>query len=173
MEQTKRFPRIGSRHLRGAAVGALIAAVAAAAVLLAPPVRETFYKGFGKIGQTTPFDYVLPDDGAAILIKHTGGSSSVTVPSQIDGRPVESLPGFLFFDQTYITSITIEDGITHIEALMALGCPNLTSITVPASVTVIEPNAFSSCGAGLTLYGPSGGAADAYARDNNIRFITR
>ncbi len=46
---------------------------------------------------------------------------------------------------SYLTSITIPDGVTSIGRYAFSGCAKLTSITIPDSVTTIGDDAFSGC----------------------------
>ena len=50
-----------------------------------------------------------------------------------------------------ITSVVIEDGVTHIGEYAFSGCSNMESITIPASVTSIGDGAFYRCGSLATI----------------------
>ena len=50
-----------------------------------------------------------------------------------------------------ITSVVIEDGVTHIGDNAFFGCSNMESITIPASVMSIGDDAFYSCGSLATI----------------------
>ena len=56
-----------------------------------------------------------------------------------------SIPSYAFSKCTYLTSITIPDGITSIESCVFLDCNSLESIVIPNSVTSIGAEAFSNC----------------------------
>jgi hypothetical protein len=168
-----RKPPVTRDHLRGAAAGALAAAVCLIAVLIYPPVRGVFYKGFGRIEEPIAFDYIFQDDGSVTLTKYTGGEATITVPASVEGRPVVTLHSLVFVELTYSSRIVIEEGITRIDPMAVLFCPNVSEIVIPASVTEIRPNAFSSCAEDLILYGQPGSAAEEYARANKLRFAAR
>ena len=57
---------------------------------------------------------------------------------------IESLMMF-DYQAAKVTSVVIEDGVTHIGNAAFSGCSNLPSITIPASVTSIGNSAFSGC----------------------------
>jgi hypothetical protein len=50
------------------------------------------------------------------------------------------------------------------------GCTSLMSVTIPASVTIIERNAFAECGNEFTIHAPTGSYAKKYAVRKNINF---
>ena len=60
-----------------------------------------------------------------------------------------SISGNSFKDCTNLTSITIPNSVTLIEPSTFYGCSGLTSITIPNSVTLIRDRAFADC-TGLT-----------------------
>ena len=59
------------------------------------------------------------------------------------------IPHHIFYGCTNLTSITLPNSVTSIDAYAFAGCSGLTSITIPSSVTSIEDYAFVSC-TGLT-----------------------
>lgn len=77
----------------------------------------------------------------------------VVIPAEIDGKPVTSIsPSWIgdnslnaFRDCREITSITIPDSVTHIGGGAFFGCHSLTSITIPRSVTTLGIGAFADC----------------------------
>jgi hypothetical protein len=62
---------------------------------------------------------------------------------------VTSIGQFAFNYCTGLTSITIPNSVTQINPALFQGCSGLTSITIPNSVTSIEYGAFNNC-TGLT-----------------------
>ena len=78
---------------------------------------------------------------------------------------------------TAIKAVVIEDGVTNIGEDAFCGYKNLTSVTIPDSVTSIGYRSFGYDGNGedkidgLTIYGVPGSAAEQYANDNGFTFI--
>ena len=71
------------------------------------------------------------------------------IKSFIFGDKVEKIPAYLCYGMSNITSVTIPNSITSIEDGAFRACSGLTSITIPNSVTSIGEDAFSGC-SGLT-----------------------
>jgi len=59
-----------------------------------------------------------------------------------DGKPYI---GCNFYNYSYLSSVTITDGVTTIGGMAFCGCSNLASITIANSVTTIENMAFYGC----------------------------
>ena len=88
--------------------------------------------------------------GTAMLITYNGTDTEVTVPATIDGIPVSDLGiglGGTAFEAVAdtMTSVTIEDGITILNAGVFKGCTALTEVSIPSSVTYIGSVAFQDC----------------------------
>ena len=86
----------------------------------------------------------------AMLLVYNGSDTEVTVPATIDGIPVSDLGlgmGGNVFGAVAdtMTSVTIEDGITHINAGAFNTCTALKQVTIPDSMVLIGWNAFSGC----------------------------
>ncbi|MBQ8356804.1 MAG: leucine-rich repeat protein [Clostridia bacterium] len=63
------------------------------------------------------------------------------------GANVTVIPSYLFYNASYLTSVTFEQGshCTGIGDLAFNGCTQLASITLPDSVTTIGASAFNGC----------------------------
>jgi len=88
-------------------------------------------------------------DGKITIDRYKGKGGVVTIPAEIDGKPVRSIGNDAFSVCTGLTSITIPNSVTSIGEWAFYGCTGLASITIPNSVTTIESRAFSEC-TGLT-----------------------
>jgi len=71
--------------------------------------------------------------------------SDITIPAQINGKPVTSIREYAFKDCEDLTSVTIPNSVKSIGHAAFFYCTNLTSITIPNSVTYIGSSAFGSC----------------------------
>ena len=101
------------------------------------------------------------DDGSTVLITgYKGISTDITIPTQINGKPVTAIQGFegltsviipnsvitigyAAFRENQLTSITIPDSVTKIESSAFYG-NKLTSVIIPNSVTSIGGNTFQN-----------------------------
>jgi len=93
-----------------------------------------------------PYDYTA-DAGVITITGYSGSGGAVTIPSTINGLPVASI------GQDALANLT-----------------NLTSITIPATVTTIGEDAFFDCTSltGVYFYGNAPSAdATAFSGDNN------
>ena len=93
------------------------------------------------------------------------------IKSLIVGNGVRSI-GSYAFTASGLTSIELPATITVIENYAFASCANLTSIEIPASVTIIGESAFNDCKklASVTIYAPSlstSGSIGNYMFDNN------
>ena len=91
------------------------------------------------------FQVARSDDGASVIITgYVGTSQTVNIPPRIRQLPVTVI-GVNAFQQKNITSVTIPDSVTVIGNNAFSGCESLTSVTIPDSVTTIGDSAFIGC----------------------------
>lgn len=82
------------------------------------------------------------------LIKYVGDLKEITIPSEIDEKPVAVIGSLCFFDtSTDVTSVEIPSSVTTIEESAFYYADELTSIRIPDSVTKIGARAFAWCNA--------------------------
>ena len=87
-------------------------------------------------------------DGIAVY-KYLGSAQEVTIPSKIGNKTVvavmgDNANGKSFFDNpNKVTKINFPDTVKTIGGIW--DCENLTSITIPASVESVTPQAFFGC----------------------------
>lgn len=114
----------------------------------------------------------------------------VTIPSEINGKPVTAIGERAFHNCWYITNVTIPDGVTEIgdrvfgyctgltdiklsnglEEIsfeMFLECTKLNNVVVPESVKVIDGHGFANCFALTNLTLPDSLSKIGYGAFNN------
>ncbi len=102
------------------------------------------------------------ENGTYRLITYFGGENTVTLPTDINGKPYEiykmtgvenviipsgvtSIGNYAFEDCKSLRSIEIPSSVTSIGDYAFGGCVSLTSVGIPSSVTTIGDYAFSNC----------------------------
>ncbi len=115
--------------------------------------------GLGGIAAADQFgDFTYSDTGTTITItgypaNGTGypvsGSGAVVVPDLIVGKPVTALSS-AFNGCINLTSVTLPSSVTNIGAYSFQNCTAMTSVNIPSGVLVIGDYAFKNCSA-LTL----------------------
>ena len=124
--------------------------------------QETFTYG--------DFSYTINENNEITITKYNGYSSSVDIPSVIDGKIVTTIGSKAFRYCDSLTNITIPNSVTTIGDGAFFGCYSLTSITIPNSVTTIGEYAFYDCDS-LTIQCNSGSYAEKYCKKNNIKYL--
>ena len=77
---------------------------------------------------------------------------NITTVNSAEGSVCESIGDWAFDNCSNLTSITIPESVTSISSHAFFGCRSLTSITIPESVTSIGSSAFFQCYALAEVY---------------------
>lgn len=102
------------------------------------------------------FRYEIDDDGNAKITGSTPHSSTLKIPSEIDGHRVTAIDMWAFSQRNDLTSVVIPNSVTEIGQEAFWNCENLTSITIPDSVTKIEHSTFEGCTSLVSIIIPNG-----------------
>lgn len=104
---------------------------------------------------TNGLEFSLNPDGKSYMV-FAGNSNEpqITIPSEYKRLPVTSISESAFKDCSNMTSITIPSSITNIGNYAFAGCSSLTSITIPNSVISIGIGILAGCTSLDTLTAP-------------------
>lgn len=100
------------------------------------------------------FKYTVEDDEVTIK-GYEGSETTLTIPSEIDGKKVTKIGANAFDSNTSITSVEIPDSVTTIDSYAFYNATALESVSIPESVTTINEGAFANCTALSTVNLPS------------------
>ncbi|MEE0265607.1 MAG: leucine-rich repeat domain-containing protein [Acutalibacteraceae bacterium] len=76
-----------------------------------------------------------------------------------------------FLQCSALREVKLNDGLEVIVTQAFASCHKLKSITIPESVTTIEPGAFYGINDTIVIHGKAGSAAEEYAKSENIQFV--
>lgn len=79
---------------------------------------------------------ILEDDGIEI-VEYKGNETTVTIPSEIEGKAVTDIGECAFEDCSDLKSIDIPNSVVSIGEGAFLYCTNLSVINIPNSVEVL------------------------------------
>ena len=107
----------------------------------------TFDKGIklGDSGILGALTYTTTNGKVTITDCDNVATGELVIPDTIKGNPVISIGDNAFGDCENLTSITIPESVTSIGIRAFWSCTSLASITIPESVTTIDDNAFAFC----------------------------
>ena len=100
------------------------------------------------------FKYTVEDDEVTIK-GYEGSKTTLTIPSEIDGKKVTKIGANAFDSNTSITSVEIPDSVTTIDSYAFYNATALESVSIPESVTTMNEGAFANCTALSTVNLPS------------------
>ena len=118
---------------------------------------------------TQDYTYAIRD-GGAVITSYLGSQKSVQIPDRIEGYPVVAI-GEGAFRNSKVEEVILPTGVTTIDWFAFYGSYRLQSVTLPASVNVIEYGAFELCSAALKFTCPKGSYAAQYASSYGISVI--
>ena len=95
------------------------------------------------------FYYMVNKDGKSVMITHYNSGetteTSVTIPSEIDGKSVTAIGNEAFYQNTSLTSLTISGNVSYIGNSAFEGCTKLANLSLPDSITTVDFCAFKGC----------------------------
>lgn len=89
--------------------------------------------------------YRYTNDGKIEIVGYTKAQSSITIPSEIDGRDVTRIADGAFENCTALKSLLNWADIEYIGASAFKGCTGLKDISIPGETTFIGESAFEGC----------------------------
>jgi len=94
--------------------------------------------------QTEDYEYEIAEDGTIGITRYNGNETDVTIPAEIDGKPVSVIRTDAFNARS-ITAVTVPDGVVSIDERAFANCSGLTSVTLPEGLKKIGNKAFAEC----------------------------
>ena len=91
------------------------------------------------------FLFTLNDDAKSYTFNYDGNEKSVSVPSTYNELPVTKHSDYAFEFCSELTSVTLPDSITTFGNYAFASCQQLKSVNVPKELSVIGKNAFNGC----------------------------
>ena len=107
----------------------------------------TFYITISSVATMDKLSFETNEDNASYCVEALNSNieGDVVIPEFYNGLPVTLIRSNAFYNCANVTSITIPNSVTSIEYGAFSACSNLTSITIPESVTSIGSLAFYYC----------------------------
>ena len=99
---------------------------------------------FSTVGHAQ-FTYTTNADNTLTITDYSGGSASVSIPSNFNGRTVTCLGDDSFNGSYSMASVEIPASVTNIGNRTFYLCTNLTGVVIPNNVIQLGREAFSEC----------------------------
>jgi hypothetical protein len=87
------------------------------------------------------FSYAT-NNGTITIIGYTGSNAVVVIPDTIIGLPVSWVESYAFFNRTNLTTVTIPESVTDIGAVTFGRCGNLTGVYFGGKAPTFGPDVF-------------------------------
>ena len=91
------------------------------------------------------WEYSLDDDKNATITAYNGYSSSLVIPTKIDGYTVTAIGDSAFANNTRLVMVVIPDSVTVIGIQAFYECKNLSSVTLSKGLVDLQQQAFGEC----------------------------
>ena len=91
------------------------------------------------------WEYSLDDDKNATITPYNGYSSSLVIPTKIDGYTVTKIGDRAFEYNTRLVMVVIPDSVTVIGIQAFYECKNLSSVTLSKGLVDLQQQAFGEC----------------------------
>ena len=91
------------------------------------------------------WEYSLDDDNNATITAYNGYSSSLVIPTKIDGYTVTAIGDRVFADNARLVMVVIPDSVTEIGSYAFSGCANLSKVNLSKMLETLNYGAFQNC----------------------------
>jgi len=110
-------------------------------------------------------DFVIVGDG--VLLRYIGKGEDIIAPDT-----VKHITNAFYYGGS-IKSVVLQSGVTDIGIFAFYGCPKLTSITIPDTVTSIDARAIGENPKLSAIYVKSGSYAESWCKNNGFASILK
>lgn len=132
---------------------------------------KELHTGSTKIEKIGNYIFLRGSDGANLLVNYIGENSVLNLPDSFDGESYRIYQN-AFKDMGRISTVTLSEKVSEIEACAFYGCNSLTLVRIAKSVTKIGADAFSGCTSLSSVYynGTEGEWSDIEIDSSNTSF---
>jgi len=95
---------------------------------------------------------LVGDDSEVRITGLIGVHESVTIPSEIIGKPVTGIAQYAFVEHTFLKTVTIPASVDYIEYFAFYNCYNLIGVTFKGDAPNCDPGIFINCNTYLVVY---------------------
>ena len=98
-------------------------------------------------GTTDVFHSEYHNSDEVMIIGYEGADveHAITIPAEIDGRPVTKIEKDAFKSATMLTAVTLPDTVVEIDDWAFFGCVALKTVTLPNALVRIGEGTFAGC----------------------------
>ena len=121
--------------------GMLALSVSPAAISAVPEICAAAAENTSTYGK---LKYTLTSD-RAIITSCEKSAVSVTIPEEIEGKPVLQIAENAFYSRTELTDVTIPDTVRALGSRAFYGCSKLNHVQLPKYLLTIGSGCFMSC----------------------------
>ena len=93
----------------------------------------------------------LQDDGTAMITGYTGEEAVLLLPAELEGVPVTAIGPSAFQTNLDLIDLVIPEGVISLGDYAFQRCPNLTGVSLPATLEEVGLNPFAGCEALLDI----------------------
>jgi hypothetical protein len=115
------------------------------------------------------FTYTVSGVETLTITGYAGPGGAVVIPSILDGRPVVGIGAGAFLNRSLLTSVTIPAGVTIIGPSAFSGCSGLRYAFFHGHAPVMGHSVFEGCASDFTVYAESGKAGFTYPKWDGYR----
>jgi len=116
--------------------------------------------------------YVTNGNDTITITGYSGTNGTIVIPASTNGMPVTGLADLAFQGCANLTSITIPASVTNLGIGVFYDCESLTNVAIPAGVTRIGSQEFSACFSLPALIIPDSVTSIGDAAFNNCASLT-
>ena len=97
------------------------------------------------VNSVPDFEYSENEDGGITVTDYIGTDTDISIPAEIDGKPVTQIGAGAFAYNEDIKSIEMPDTVTIIKSEAFHGCTSLSAVSLSQNLESIEDGAFLRC----------------------------
>ena len=97
------------------------------------------------VNSVPDFEYSENEDGGITVTDYIGTDTDISIPAEIDGKPVTQIGWKAFAYNADIVSVKIPESVTVVDLEAFSNCASLSSVSLSSNLESIEDAAFSHC----------------------------
>lgn len=117
------------------------------------------------------WEYAVLKGDTAATVWYCGSDANVTVPTALDGIPVQHVGERAFYGNKTVESVVIPEGILSVRASAFEDCTKLVSVSLPESLQSVSRYAMIGTRSTLMITAPESSFAESFCRSEGLTYV--